>query len=84
MRRLKGWSLLGPVLIYRRRGLMTPPITGDPYSLSLPGQSRGETVAMWAQDLLAVWAMVFVSLMCVGLLAYPLAMTVLWLMLLFQ
>ena len=84
MRGTDGRSWLYAGLVYRRRGLMTPPITGDPYSLSLPGKSRGETVAMWAKYLFVLWAATFIALMGVGLIAYPIAMTVRWLMLAFQ
>ena len=71
------WLTIG--FIYRARGLMTPPITGDPYSLSLPGQSRIQTLAMWARYLLALWFVTFVALLCVGLAAYPIAIAVRWL-----
>lgn len=67
---------------YREPTHMTPPITGDPYSLSVPGQTRGETLAMWARYLLAVWVATFVALLTVTLAAHPLAVAVCWLMLL--
>ena len=78
----RSWLYAG--LIYRRSGWMTPPITGNPYSLSLPGQSRRQTVAMWAKYLFVLWAATFIALMGVGLIAYPITMTVRWLMLAFQ
>ena len=82
--RSRFWLWAAAQNTYRARGLMTPPITGDPYSLSLPGQSRGHTVAMWARYLFARWVVLSIALLAVGLAAYPVAMVILWLMLLLR
>lgn len=67
-------------IIYNK-GLITPPITGDPFSLSLPGQSPLETLAMWSRYLFAQWLVTLAALVSVGVAIYPVAIVIRWLML---
>lgn len=63
---------------FRERNLV-PPLTGNPYRLSLDGQTPRQTLFMWAKYLLAYGVMWFLLIVGVGLLIYPLALTILWL-----
>lgn len=63
---------------FKERNLV-PALTGNPYRLSLDGQTSWQAFFMWARYLLAYAGMWFLLFVGVGALVYPLGLTLLWL-----